>query len=73
MGGSMILQQKMTPTSGDPRQAKLFMIMPIFFTFIFLNFPSGLVLYWLVSNVLSIIQQFFVNRKVAAEQAAAAS
>lgn len=69
MGATMFLQQKMTPTSADPRQAKIMMFMPIIFTFMFLNFSSGLVLYWLISNVLSIIQQFFVNKKVAAEEA----
>jgi YidC/Oxa1 family membrane protein insertase len=64
MGITMVIQQKMTPTAGDPRQAKLMMLMPIVFTFMFLNFASGLVLYWLVNNVLSIIQQFFVNKKI---------
>jgi YidC/Oxa1 family membrane protein insertase len=67
MGATMFLQQKMTPTSADPKQAKIMMFMPIIFTFMFLNFSSGLVLYWLMSNVLSIVQQFFVNKKVAAE------
>ncbi|GBD99899.1 membrane protein insertase YidC [bacterium BMS3Abin07] len=70
MGATMFLQQKMTPTSADPKQAKIMMFMPIIFTFMFLNFPSGLVLYWLMSNLLSIIQQFFVNKKLAAEEAA---
>jgi len=73
MGITMFIQQKMTPTSGDPKQAKIMMFMPVIFTFMFLNFSSGLVLYWLMSNVLSIIQQFFVNRKVAAEEAGTAS
>ncbi|MFH1138714.1 MAG: membrane protein insertase YidC [Pseudomonadota bacterium] len=63
MGASMLLQQKMTPTPGDPIQAKVMMLMPIFFTFIFINFPSGLVLYWLVNNILSIGQQTLINRK----------
>ncbi len=63
MGASMFLQQKMSPTSMDPRQAKMMMFLPIIFTFMFLNFPSGLVLYWLVSNILSIVQQFYVNKK----------
>lgn len=62
MGATMFLQQKMTPTPGDPTQAKIMMLMPIFFTFIFINFPSGLVLYWLVNNVLSIGQQYMINR-----------
>lgn len=69
MGISMFIQQKMTPTTADPRQAKLFMFMPIVLTFVFLNFASGLVLYWLASNLLSIGQQFYTNRKVAKEAA----
>jgi YidC/Oxa1 family membrane protein insertase len=63
MGATMFIQQKMTPTNMDPMQAKMFMIMPVVFTFLFLNFPSGLVLYWLVNNVLTIAQQYFINRK----------
>jgi YidC/Oxa1 family membrane protein insertase len=65
MGASMFLQQKMSPPPGDPAQAKMMMFMPIFFTFIFINFPSGLVLYWLVNNVLSIAQQQYVTKKSA--------
>ncbi|MBI4777106.1 MAG: membrane protein insertase YidC [Deltaproteobacteria bacterium] len=63
MGLSMFIQQKMTPTPGDPTQAKMMMLLPVFFTFLFINFPSGLVLYWLVNNILSIGQQYYVNRK----------
>jgi YidC/Oxa1 family membrane protein insertase len=63
MGASMFVQQKMTPTTMDPMQAKIFMIMPVVFTFMFLNFPSGLVIYWLVNNLLTILQQYFINRK----------
>ncbi|MBF0517435.1 MAG: membrane protein insertase YidC, partial [Nitrospirae bacterium] len=63
MGGTMFLQQKMTPTTMDPMQAKVMMFMPVIFTFMFLSFPSGLVLYWLVSNVLSIAQQVYINKK----------
>jgi YidC/Oxa1 family membrane protein insertase len=63
MGASMFLQQKMSPPPGDPTQAKMMMFMPIFFTFIFINFPSGLVLYWLVNNILSIVQQHYVTKK----------
>ncbi|MFC1591136.1 membrane protein insertase YidC [Thermodesulfobacteriota bacterium] len=63
MGASMLLQQKMTPTTADPAQAKMFMFMPVIFTVMFLNFPSGLVLYWLVNNVLSIAQQVYINKK----------
>jgi YidC/Oxa1 family membrane protein insertase len=69
MGISMFIQQKMTPTTADPRQAKLFMLMPVVLTFVFLNFASGLVLYWFVSNLLSIVQQFYTNRKVAKDAA----
>lgn len=63
MGASMFYQQKMTPSTADPAQAKMMLMMPIVFTFMFLNFPAGLVLYWLVNNVLSIIQQFYINKK----------
>lgn len=65
MGVTMFLQQKMTPSSMDPKQAKLFMLMPVVFTFMFLNFPSGLVIYWLVNNVLTIFQQYLIHRKPA--------
>lgn len=65
MGASMFFQQKMTPSVGDPMQQKLFMFMPIIFTFMFLNFPSGLVIYWLTNNILSIIQQIIINKKTA--------
>jgi len=62
MGLTMFIQQKMSPTSGDPRQAKMMLVMPFVFTFMFLNLPSGLVLYWTVSNVLQIAQQWLMNR-----------
>jgi YidC/Oxa1 family membrane protein insertase len=62
MGISMFIQQKMTPMAGDPRQAKMMLIMPFIFTFMFLNLPSGLVLYWFVSNVLQILQQKLMDR-----------
>ncbi|OPY69470.1 MAG: Membrane protein insertase YidC [Syntrophorhabdaceae bacterium PtaU1.Bin034] len=65
MGITMVIQQKMTPTGGDPMQAKMMMFMPIFFTFLFWGFPSGLVLYWLVNNVISIGQQYYINKRVA--------
>jgi len=64
MGASMFVQQKMTPTTADPMQAKIFMFMPVVFTFLFLNFPSGLVIYWLVNNLLTIAQQYYINRRV---------
>jgi YidC/Oxa1 family membrane protein insertase len=63
MGVSMFIQQKMTPTPGDPAQAKLMMFLPVIFTFMFINFPSGLVLYWLVNNILSISQQYFIQKR----------
>ncbi len=63
MGASMYIQQKMTPTTGDPAQAKMMMLLPLVFTFFFINFPSGLVLYWLVNNILSIAQQYRINRQ----------
>src|SRR5439155_21233141 len=62
MGVTMFMQQKMTPTAGDPRQAKMMLFMPFIFTFMFLNLPSGLVLYWTVSNVLQILQQKLMDR-----------
>ena len=62
MGLTMFVQQKMTPTAGDPTQAKMMMFLPLIFTFMFLNFASGLVIYWLVNNVLSIIQQHYTNK-----------
>jgi YidC/Oxa1 family membrane protein insertase len=62
MGASMFIQQKMTPSPGDPTQAKMMMFLPLVFTFMFLNFASGLVLYWLVNNILSIIQQHYTNK-----------
>jgi YidC/Oxa1 family membrane protein insertase len=63
MGASMFLQQKMAPAPADPTQAKLMTFMPILFTFIFINFSSGLVLYWLVNNLLSMGQQYYVSKK----------
>ena len=63
MGASMLLQQKMSPPMGDATQAKMMMFMPIIFTVIFINFSSGLVLYWLVNNILSIAQQYYTQKK----------
>jgi YidC/Oxa1 family membrane protein insertase len=63
MGVTMFIQQKITPTSADPRQAKMMLFMPVVFTFMFLNLPSGLVLYWTVSNVLQIAQQYYLDHK----------
>ncbi|MGB5158568.1 MAG: membrane protein insertase YidC [Desulfobacterales bacterium] len=63
MGATMFIQQKMTPAVGDPAQAKMMMFLPLVFTVIFINFSAGLVLYWLVNNVLSILQQNIISRK----------
>lgn len=62
MGVSMFLQQKMTPTTADPTQAKVMQFMPLIFLLFFLKAPSGLVIYWLLNNVLSIAQQYLSNR-----------
>ncbi|NPB09618.1 MAG: membrane protein insertase YidC [Thermodesulfobacteria bacterium] len=62
MGISMYIQQKLSPTSLDPTQEKMMLLMPVVFTILFINFPSGLVLYWLTNNVLSIIQQLITNK-----------
>ena len=62
MGATQFLQQKMTPAAGDPMQRRMFALMPIFFTILFLGFPSGLVLYWLTNNVLGIGQQYAYKR-----------
>ncbi len=63
MGASMFLQQWMTPSAGDPNQRKMMMFMPLIFTFMFVNFPAGLTVYWLVNNVLTIGQQYWINRR----------
>jgi YidC/Oxa1 family membrane protein insertase len=62
MGVTMFIQQKLTPVAGDPRQAKIMLVMPFVFTFMFLNLPAGLVLYWTVSNILQILQQWYMDR-----------
>lgn len=59
MGGTQLLQQLMMPMGGDPMQRRLFLLLPFILTFVFLNFASGLVLYWLTSNVVTIVQQRF--------------
>ncbi|SDU55498.1 membrane protein insertase YidC [Desulfobacula phenolica] len=63
MGASFLLQQKMTPTAGDPMQAKMMMLMPIFMTVLFINFPAGLVLYMFVNNIISMGQQYYIQKK----------
>ena len=73
MGVSMFVQQKMTPSAGmEPAQQKMMLFMPIIFTFMFWSFPTGLVIYWLVNNVLAIGQQMLYNRKAEAAKAATA-
>lgn len=62
MGASMVLQQKMMPTTMDPTQAKMMLLLPVFLTFLFLTFPAGLVLYWLTNNVLTIAQQVITDK-----------
>ena len=66
MGASMFIQQKLNPAPMDPMQAKLFQIMPVMFTVFFLWFPSGLVLYWVVNNILSIAQQWVITKRIEA-------
>ena len=65
MGATQFISQKMTPTSADPAQAKMMLIMPVVMTVFFMNFQSGLVLYWLTNNVLQIGQQYIINRMMA--------
>jgi YidC/Oxa1 family membrane protein insertase len=62
MGATMVIQQKITPTTMDPTQAKIMLVLPVFMTFLFINFPAGLVLYWLTNNVLTIGQQVLTER-----------
>jgi YidC/Oxa1 family membrane protein insertase len=63
MGATMFLQQKLTPTAvADPIQQKVFLLMPVLFTFLLYGFPSGLVLYWLTNNIVSIGQQWWIQR-----------
>src|SRR5436853_7903470 len=64
MGISMLLQQKLNPPPPDPVQAKVMMIMPVIFTVLFLNFPAGLVLYWFVNNMISMLQQWVITRRI---------
>lgn len=64
MGATMFIQQKLNPTPPDPMQAKIMQFMPIFFTALFMMFPAGLVLYWVVNNTLSITQQYVITRQI---------
>jgi YidC/Oxa1 family membrane protein insertase len=71
MGASMYFQQRITPNNfTDPMQEKIFKYLPVVFTFFFVTFPSGLVLYWLTNNLLSIAQQYMVNKQYAKMKAA---
>ncbi|WP_133128083.1 membrane protein insertase YidC [Legionella nagasakiensis] len=63
MGATMLIQQKLNPAPPDPMQAKIMMFLPVLFTALFWNFPAGLVLYWIVNNSLSILQQWYITRK----------
>lgn len=68
MGVTMMIQQKLNPPPPDPMQAKVMMMLPVLFTFLFLYFPSGLVLYWVVNNVLSVLQQWYITRQFEAKK-----
>ena len=63
MGVTMFIQQKLNPPPPDPMQAKIFMFLPIMFTFMLARFPAGLVIYWAWNNALSVLQQYFIMRK----------
>ncbi|MEQ6917875.1 membrane protein insertase YidC [Halomonas aquatica] len=67
MGASMFVQQLLNPTPPDPMQAKIMKMLPIVFTFFFLWFPAGLVIYWVVNNCISIVQQYTITRKIEAD------
>jgi YidC/Oxa1 family membrane protein insertase len=62
MGATMYIQQKIQPTTMDPKQAQIMLLLPVFLTFLFITFPAGLVLYWLTNNVLTILQQVITDR-----------
>ncbi|MGV3740165.1 MAG: membrane protein insertase YidC [Gammaproteobacteria bacterium] len=68
MGLTMLIQQKLNPAPPDPMQARIMMFLPVVFTVLFLNFPAGLVLYWIVNNTLSILQQWYITHKFGGEQ-----
>ena len=72
MGVTMFVQQKLSPAPPDPIQAKVMMALPVVFTFMFLWFPAGLVLYWVVNNMLSIAQQWVITKRVESGADAAA-
>ena len=62
MGATMFLQQKMTPSVGDPIQQKIMLFLPVIFTFMFISFPAGLVIYWTINNLLTITQQYYIYK-----------
>jgi YidC/Oxa1 family membrane protein insertase len=62
MGVTMFIQQKIQPTTMDPKQAQIMLLLPVFLTFLFISFPAGLVLYWLTNNILTIAQQLITDR-----------
>ncbi|MCB1802161.1 MAG: membrane protein insertase YidC, partial [Gammaproteobacteria bacterium] len=64
MGVSMFVQQKLNPAPPDPMQAKIMMALPVVFTVMFAFFPAGLVLYWVVNNLLSIAQQYVITKRI---------
>ncbi|MFC3908219.1 membrane protein insertase YidC [Legionella dresdenensis] len=68
MGGTMLIQQRLNPAPPDPVQAKVMMFLPVLFTALFWSFPAGLVLYWIVNNTLSILQQWYITRKYSEEK-----
>jgi len=70
MGASMFIQTKLQPAPPDPVQAKVMMIMPLVFSVMFFFFPAGLVLYWTMQNILTIIQQWYINKTIGAPIAA---
>jgi YidC/Oxa1 family membrane protein insertase len=70
MGVTQVIQQRMTPQTGDAMQRRMFQLMPIVFTIMFLGFPAGMVLYWLMNNVLTIAQQGIYNHLKSREAAA---
>lgn len=71
MGATMFIQQLLNPTPPDPMQAKIMKMLPIVFTIFFLWFPAGLVLYWLINNVLSIAQQYVINKQIEGDDGSA--
>jgi YidC/Oxa1 family membrane protein insertase len=69
MGVAMFVQQKMTPMSGSDAQKKIYLFMPILFTYLFLHFPSGMVLYWLMNTLLQLAQTWWYQRREQKEPA----